>query len=155
MASDASQSANEKKSTVEDILPKKNKGGRPPKILDMKKLAAFMANYPTAENTALFFEISVKGLYRQIKKETGLSFDQFREKNLIQTRHTLVQKALFRAIQQDSDRMLELCLKNINGWNSTSEPNVPVPAIILQYSLDVPPEIPEPPRDVTPPAESA
>lgn len=149
MASDASQSAPSEIKSPEDRAPKKSKGGRPRKTLDMDKLAAFMANYPTAENTALFFDISLKTIYREIKRETGLSFDQFREKHMMKTRHILVQRALYRAIQKESDRMLELCLKNLNGWNGTNDPIVAQPTVILKYSLEAPPPLP-PPRDVTP-----
>lgn len=148
MASDASQSATEDNLTLDGRTPKK-KAGRPRKTVDMKKLAMFMANYPTEENTCLFFDITMKTLSRQIKQETGLTFSQFREKHIINTRHVLVQKALYRALEKESDRMLELCLKNLNGWNGSTEQTGAVPNIILQYSLDTPPPKPEP-RDVTP-----
>lgn len=150
MASDASQSAPQQLN--KDGTPRK-KNGRHKKHADIDRLKAFMASYPTEENTCLFFETSSKTLFRQIKKETGLTFVQFREKYMIHTRHTLIQKALHRATQQNSDRMLELCLKNINGWNGTNDaPSTHAP-IQLMYSLDVPPEHPVPPRDVTPEKE--
>lgn len=152
MASDASQSAHQNESEGQ---PVKKKMGRPKKEVDMKRLRAFMANYPTEENTCLFFEISIKTLCKWIQKEEGLTFSKFREKYMIATRHMLVQKALHRATEQNSDRMLELCLKNLNGWNGTNDPPTPPAVISLQYSLDVPPDHPKKERDVTPTTESA
>lgn len=151
MASDASQSAQSTRLT--DGQPK-IKTGRPKKTVDMDRLKAFMACYPSEENAALFFDMHIKTLNMIIKRETGLTFAQFREKYVIHTKHTLVQMALHRALKDKSDRMLEMCLKNIAKWDGTYDPVQQAPIIQLNYSLEAPPALPEP-KDVTPKKEPA
>jgi hypothetical protein len=103
-----------------------------------------MWTYPTAEVTARFFDTGTQTLYRWIKRHYGLTFDEFRDKNLSQTKHTLVQKALDMALTHSNVRALELCLRNLCGWDAESAQMSPErTAITLRYSLDTP-------RDVTP-----
>lgn len=109
-----------------------------------------MCNYPSAESCKLFFQVGDKTLYRYIKRNYGLTFDQFRERYMLQTRHALIQTALSKALQKGSDRMLELCLKNFCGWDGTGQTiAVSQPVIQLRYSLDTPAHT-IPAIDVTP-----
>lgn len=150
MASDASQSANsEPRKKTNSPNQTERVGGRPPAI-DMKKLEAFMSVYPTLETTAQFFGVTSRTIERHIKRSHKCGFVEFREKFISNLKHNLVQKALHRAMIENSDRMLEMCLKNVVGWDGTGAamPTTP-PAIQLQYNLDTPPALPQP-RDVTP-----
>lgn len=155
MASDASQSAQSKMNPmkpprhhIEPLRSRKRRG-----VYDeipARKIEQFMWTYPTAEVTALFFDVGFQPLYRWIKRNYGLTFEEFREKNMAHTRHALVQKVLSLALEKDNVRALAIALKNINGWSDaiTVQPQHQA-SIQLKYSLDVSPA----PRDVTPEPE--
>jgi hypothetical protein len=158
MASDASQSAKFNPPVDEDdlippLLTRKRKG-RDSEIT-AKKLKQFMWTDPTAEVTSLYFDVGIQPLYRYIKRHWGLTFEQFRDKNLQYTRHLLTQKAIDQAVNKNNTAALIFCLKNLCGWRDSVEVTPGAqPAITLRYSLDAPPPPPEPPRDVTPTDQS-
>lgn len=150
MASDASQSAKVKSKDQPEAKPAKM--GRPSADINIDQLKAFMANYPTEESTALFFGTSSRTIRKRIRDEFDMTYLQFREKHMLHTRHNLIQKALHRALVQSSDRMLEMCLRNLNDWDKNRDiQNEPQQIIQLQYSLDKAPDL----KDVTPKAEDS
>jgi hypothetical protein len=112
-----------------------------------------MFTYPTAEQTALFFDVGVQTLYRYIKRNYGLTFEEFRDKNRSYTKNILTQKAISLAIEKNNVAALIFCLKNICGWSDNIQVTDTRPnTITLRYSLDEPPS---PPRDVTPPSQES
>jgi lysyl-tRNA synthetase class II len=145
MASDASQSAEPTPRRKTNSSNQTDRvGGRPP-VIELKKLEAFMSVYPTLETTARFFNTTTKTVERTIRRNYKATFVQFRERFITNLKHNLVQKALHRAMVEDSDRMLEICLKNVVGWDGTgSASTVEKPVIQLQYNLDAPPALPQP-----------
>lgn len=178
MASDASQSAPPKyvhalKGTTNAKSPKppqafeyektvpdlrcRRRGGQD-KYVSAVTLCQYMWTHPTAQQTSLFFDVGMQPLYRYIKRHWGLTFDEFRDKNMWVTRHSLTQKALALALS-GNERLLALALKNYCGWSGESKDAEMVDrSVQLRYSLAEPPKHPDPidspERDVTD-AESA
>lgn len=95
---------------------KSGSAGHPAKVFDEKQLKALMRMKPRSEDAAAFFNCSRKTLERFITDTYGVTFDEFREQNLVHTRYSLVQTALLRA--EHSDTMLKFCLENLCGWSS-------------------------------------
>lgn len=93
--------------------------GQPKIEINMEQLAALMRFKPSREDAAAFFKVSADTVERRIKENTGLTFLEFREQNMVHTRINLVRKALERATDKtkSSDIMLIFCLKNLCGWN--------------------------------------
>lgn len=88
---------------------------RPPVEIDLPKLKALMRLKPTLEDTAAFFECSIRTIERYIREQFDLSFVAFREQNMVHTRLNLVRKAIEKAERGDNT-MLIFCLKNVCGW---------------------------------------
>jgi AraC-like DNA-binding protein len=93
---------------------------RPPIEIDMEQLAAFMRLMPTEADAAAYFKCSVDTIARRIKDETGLSFAEFREQNMVHTRMKLVRTAIKQA-ESGNTAMLIFCLKNVNKWKDKQE----------------------------------
>ncbi len=94
--------------------------GRPMVQIDLEKLKALMRLKPSLEDTAIFFECSPDTIERTIKREFKLTFAEFREQNMVQTRFALVRTALQKA-QKGDNVMLIFCLKNLCGWKDRHE----------------------------------
>lgn len=127
------------------------------KFVSAVTLCQYMWTFPSAQQTSFFFDVGTQPLYRYIKRHWGLTFDEFRDKNMWVTRHALTQKAIGMAMA-GNERILALALKNYCGWSGEVGANDQIDrSIQLKYSLAEPPKHPEPPRDVTDPdtAESA
>ena len=95
------------------------KMGAPEKI-DAKKLASFMRLKPTMEDCAHFFECSPSAIEKFIKRHYKMTYSDFRDKNMVHTRFSLVRTALERANKGDNV-MLIFCLKNLCGWKDKQE----------------------------------
>lgn len=91
----------------------------------MPKLEALMRFDPKREDAAAYFQCSVDTIERRIKEETGLTYVEFKEKHMANTRLTLVQKALKMAEEGDSTMLIK-CLKHFCGWSDKSEGGVQV-----------------------------
>jgi hypothetical protein len=153
MASDASQSAPKTSSEIPPLQTRKRNGRE--QWITPQRLQNFMWTYPTAEVTARYFDVGIQPLIRYIKRYWGLTFDEFRDKNMSHTKNLLAQKAIDMALNKDNIAALIFCLKNINGWSdSISVQPGSMSSIQLRYSLDTPPT-PQPTRDVTPEPENA
>jgi hypothetical protein len=89
---------------------------RPPVEIEFRKLKELMRFKPRLLDAAAFFECSEDTIERRIKEETGLSFAEFREQNMVHTRMSLIQTALKKASAGDNV-MLIFCLKNLCDWS--------------------------------------
>jgi AraC-like DNA-binding protein len=89
--------------------------GRPKVEIAEAQLKAIMRLNPTMKDTAAFFECSEDTIERQIKRDYGLTFAEFREKNMVHTRFALVRKAIQKATAGDNV-MLIFVLKNLCKW---------------------------------------
>lgn len=83
--------------------------------IDLEQLAAFCRLKPTLADCAAFFKCSEDTIERRIKSHYNLTFAEFREQNMTQTRYGLIRKAIQKAETGDNT-MLIFCLKNLCGW---------------------------------------
>ena len=83
--------------------------------IEPEKLRAFMRMKPTLKDTAAYFECSEDVIERYIKAHWGVRFAEFRDQNMVHTRHDLVRMAIKKAMRGDNV-MLIFCLKNLCGW---------------------------------------
>jgi hypothetical protein len=97
--------------------------GRPFVPIDLEQLKALMRFKPRVEDCAAFFKCSPDTIERRIRDEFDLSYAEFRDENMVQTRFALVQQALNKAMKGDNT-MLIFCLKNFCGW-SDKQPDDP------------------------------
>lgn len=109
---------------------------RPRKEIESEKLASMMRWKPTLADTAAFFKCSEDTIERRIKERWGLTFAEFREQNMVQTRFSLIRTAIDKALGGDNV-MLIFCLKNLCGWenNPVSEKPVEDPIYVAPPSL--------------------
>ena len=70
---------------------------------------------PTLKDAAAFFNCSEDTIERACKKLGASSFADFRNKNMVHTRHDLVRAAMRQALNGNTP-MLIFCLKNMCGW---------------------------------------
>ena len=96
---------------------------RPSIEIDFNQLTVLMRFKPTQADAAAYFKCSEDTIARRIEKETGLTYAEFREQNMVHTRMTLVQTALKKANGGDNV-MLIFCLKNLCGWKDKTETDV-------------------------------
>lgn len=90
--------------------------GRPLIAIDMEKLAKLMQFDPKREDVAHFMECSIDTIERRIKEETGLTYLEFKDKNMAGVRQRLTQQALKMAMDGDVV-MLNRCLNHFVGWS--------------------------------------
>jgi hypothetical protein len=98
--------------------------GRPPTVeINDKKLKALMNLKPSLEDCATLFDVSAKTIQRYIKDNYGETFVQFRDKNMVTTRHALVRKAMSMALDKENPNvtMLIFSLKNLAGWSDKQD----------------------------------
>src|SRR5687768_11361422 len=88
---------------------------RKPADIDPSKLKEFMRLKPTLADTAAFFECSERTIERFIKDKFEITFVEFRERNMVHTRMSIVRTAISKA-QRGDNTMLIFCLKNLCGW---------------------------------------
>lgn len=89
-------------------------------IIDEAKLKGFCRLKPTLKDCAAFFECSEDTIERRCKDLGSKTFAEFREKNMVHTRHSLQQEAIRQALKGNST-MLIFCLKNLCGWADKME----------------------------------
>ena len=89
-------------------------------IIDPEQLAAFMRMKPSLADTAAFFKCGETSIAEYIRANFNLTFREFRDQNMVHTRHDLIRTALSKAKQGDNI-MLIFCLKNLCGWSDKPE----------------------------------
>lgn len=97
-----------------------NNVARPVTLIDSGQLKALMRMKPSLKDTAAFFGCSEDTVERRIQENFGMSFADFRERNMIECRHSLVRKALQMA-ESGNVPMLTFALKNLCGWRDRQE----------------------------------
>ena len=102
-----------------------SKMGRPEKpvtIDDLKKLMQFK---PTLRTCAGYFDVNETTIENRIKEHyPDYTFSEFRDKYMSNVRVSLVQKALKKALEDNSNTMLIFCLKNICQWSDNNAVDV-------------------------------
>lgn len=88
--------------------------------IDEKQLQAICRLKPTIADCAAFFDCSEDTVLRRIQEYGYPNFAAFREKSMVQTRFTLIRRALEKADKGDNT-MLKYCLANLCGWSERSE----------------------------------
>lgn len=88
--------------------------------VDIEQLALFCRIKPTLEDCAAFFKVNASTIERTIKRHTKLTFADFREQNMVVTRHSLIRKAIQMA-ESGNTAMLIFCLKNLCKWSDKHE----------------------------------
>jgi AraC-like DNA-binding protein len=90
------------------------------KKIDHEKIKKLMAFKPTLRDCAGFFNCSEDTVSRHVEKIEGMSFFDFREKYLGNTRIKLQQKAIQMALTGDRV-MLIFALKNLCAWKDNPD----------------------------------
>jgi len=98
--------------------------GRPKRTIEIEQLKALCRLKPTLLDCAAFFEVSDRTIERIIAKYNGMTFVEFREQNMVHTRHTLIRKALDMAMSGNTAMMI-FSLKNLCGWADKTELSTP------------------------------
>ncbi len=113
--------------------PKKPR--KPRVVIDYDKLKAYMRLKPTLVDCSAFFGVSEDTIERLIKKNDKCTYAEFRNKNMVHTRNTLVRKAIDMATKGNVP-MLIFCLKNLCNWVDKKEiTNEEGKAFKLSYDL--------------------
>lgn len=89
--------------------------GKPRIEIDETHLKGICRLKPTLRDVAAFFDCSEDTIERRCKALGALSFADFRDKNMVQTRFNLIRTAIRKAENGDNT-MLIFCLKNLCGW---------------------------------------
>lgn len=90
---------------------------------------------PTLKDCAAFLEVSEDSIEKYCKS-LGLSFSEFRSQNMVQTRFSLIRKALHMA-ENGNPALMIFCLKNLCGWLDRNETSlVGNSPIQIKYELD-------------------
>jgi AraC-like DNA-binding protein len=85
------------------------------KDLSYESLKALCRLKPTLEDCAAFFNVSTKTIQRRCEEFESLSFVQFRDKYMADTRLKLVRRML-KLAESGNLGALIFCLKNLNHW---------------------------------------
>lgn len=96
--------------------------GRPPKEINDANLKFLMRFKPSMQDCACYFDCDLSTIQRFINQKYNMTFTQFRDKYLGQTRLILQQKAIYKAMKGDN-WMLTLALKNLSGWSDSPNPD--------------------------------
>ena len=90
------------------------------KPFDWQKLDTILQLAASKVMCSEFLNVSEDTIERRIKKKYGLTFNQYKERKLTNTKIKLIQKALTEATSGNST-MLIFCLKNLCGWADKTE----------------------------------
>lgn len=107
---------------------------RPRKKIDENQLKGLCRLKPTLKDCAAFFDCSEDTIERACRRLGASSFADFRDKNMVHTRFSIIRTAIKKAENGDNI-MLIFCLKNICGWvdrvetNSNVEQNIKITTI--------------------------
>lgn len=93
--------------------------------VNIEQLAAFCRVKPTLEDCAAFFKCSERTIERIIKKHTDLTFVEFRDQNMVHTRHMIIREIL-QQCKKGNMTALIFASKNLCGWSDKNETNAEV-----------------------------
>ncbi len=114
------------------------KMGRPKALIDITQLKALMRLTPTLKDTAAFFDVDPRTVEKLIEKEYSLTFTEFREQNSVQTRMTLIRKAIHEATKERTNTaMLIFCLKNLCGWIDKPDQSIKVVQTAAGQAIEI------------------
>ncbi len=94
--------------------------GRPKLEINETQLKAIMRFNPTLKDVAAYFDCSEDTVERRCQEYGNCTFAEFRDKNMVHTRLSLVRKAVEKAEAGDNT-MLIFSLKNLCGWRDKQE----------------------------------
>lgn len=100
---------------------------------DWKILNAVLQRGATKCDSASVMDCSEDTIDRAIKKDFGLTFKEYRERKMADTRIKLVEKAISKALAGDNT-MLIFCLKNLCGWRDRQPDEENQPVVVNQYA---------------------
>ena len=103
----------------------------PTNIIDKEQLEAYMRMKPSLSDTAAWFKCAERTIERYIREHYNLTFVEFREQNMVHSRHALVREAMKQALGGNT-AMLIFCLKNMCGWSDKLDVGT---GSIQQFSL--------------------
>lgn len=87
------------------------------KHLDIEKIAIFCRTKPSVLDMVYFFDTTEDVLYKFIKRETGMTITEFRDKNVVYSRHALIRNALKQSLKDNPNPAITIfTLKNMAGW---------------------------------------
>lgn len=89
--------------------------------INWKILDALLQRGISRADCANALEVSPETLLRRIKEHKGMTFEEYAEKQLGNTRIKLTELALHKAIHMNSEKMLALCLKHFAKWGAKQE----------------------------------
>lgn len=101
----------------------KPKMGRKRIEIDEHQLRGLCRLKPTLKDVAAFFNCSEDTIERRCKELGSKTFADFRDKNMVHTRFSLVRKAIQKAEGGDNT-MLIFTLKNLCGWADKIEQRI-------------------------------
>lgn len=111
------------------------KCGQKPKIADLELLKRLMRIRPSLATTCAIMGCGERTVQETIKREFGLTFEEFRDLHMAEIKRQLIEKALDKALIGEGDNtMLTLCLRNLADWNA-DRANGPV--VQLKNSVEV------------------
>ena len=93
--------------------------------IDIDQLGVICRLKPTLKDCAAFFKCSEDTIERRIKEDSGLTFAEFREQNMVHTRFNLIRKAIQKAEKGDNT-MLIFSLKNLSSWKDKQKEEIDV-----------------------------
>ena len=93
--------------------------------IDIDQLGVICRLKPTLKDCAAFFKCSEDTIERRIKEDSGLTFAEFREQNMVHTRFNLIRKAIQKAEKGDNT-MLIFSLKNLCSWKDKQKEEIDV-----------------------------
>lgn len=112
------------------------------KIFDEKKLHELknlMRLSPTIRDAAAFFETCEQTVETAVKENFGVTFAQFREKQMVHTKMSLIRKAIQEATKdKPNTTLLIFALKNLANWQDKVENTVKSPEenkFLLAYEI--------------------
>ena len=95
--------------------------GRPEIEILVSELKDLMSFYPSLDEVASWFNCSPDTIERRVKDEFGLTFKDFRERNVGKTRLLLKRKAIVKALEEDNEKMLIYCLRTMTDLDDRSK----------------------------------
>jgi hypothetical protein len=114
--------------------------GRPALITPEKarQLAALCRLKPTREDCAAFLEVTPDAVDKYIKRTHGITFSEFREKNMVHTRFMII-RGLLEQCKRGNLGALIYCSKNLCGWKDNPDdiPHEGIQVIVNQNSISL------------------